>query len=58
MPKRVASNLIVEHLYVPNGVYCCGGLISGSTMLLPYAVADSFSAFGALFIDPLLTCMD
>ncbi len=44
--------------YVPNVVYSCGALTSGRTMLLPYAVADSFSAFGSLSIDDLLTCME
>ena len=44
--------------YVPNVVYSCGGLLSGRTLLLPYAVADSFSAFGFLSIDNLLTCME
>lgn len=44
--------------YVPNVVYSCGALLSGRTMLLPYAVADSFSAFGSLSVDNLLTCMD
>ncbi len=44
--------------YVPNVVYTCGALLSGRTLLLPYAVADSFSAFGSLSIDDLLACMD
>jgi predicted GH43/DUF377 family glycosyl hydrolase len=44
--------------YVPNVVYSCGALLSGRRMLLPYAVADSFSAFGSLSVDNLLACMD
>jgi predicted GH43/DUF377 family glycosyl hydrolase len=44
--------------YVPNVVYSCGALLSGRTMLLPYAVADSFSAFGSLSVGNLLACMD
>jgi predicted GH43/DUF377 family glycosyl hydrolase len=44
--------------YVPNVVYSCGALVSGRTMLLPYAVADSFSAFGFLSVDNLLACME
>jgi hypothetical protein len=32
-------------------------LVQGRTMLLPYAVADSFSAFASLSIDDLLACM-
>jgi predicted GH43/DUF377 family glycosyl hydrolase len=44
--------------YVPNVVYSCGALVRERTMLLPYAVADSFSAFGTLSVDDLLACMD
>lgn len=44
--------------YVPNVVYSCGALVQDRTMLLPYAVADSFSAFGSLSIDDLLACME
>lgn len=44
--------------YVPNVVYSCGALLSGRAMLLPYAVADSFSAFGSLSVDDLLSCMN
>lgn len=44
--------------YVPNVVYSCGGLLSGRTLLLPYAVADSFSAFGSLSVDNLIACME
>ncbi|WP_445192335.1 glycoside hydrolase family 130 protein [Sphingomonas sp. Tas61C01] len=43
--------------YVPNVVYSCGALVEGRTMLLPYAVADSFSALGTLSVDNLLGCM-
>ncbi len=44
--------------YVPNVVYSCGALLSGRSLLLPYAVADSFSAFGSVSIDNLLACME
>jgi predicted GH43/DUF377 family glycosyl hydrolase len=44
--------------YVPNVVYTCGALLGGRTLLLPYAVADSFTAFGSLSVDNLLTCME
>lgn len=44
--------------YVPNVVYTCGALLSGRALLLPYAVADSFSAFASLSVDDLLACMD
>lgn len=44
--------------YVPNVVYSCGALLSDRTLLLPYAVADSFSAFGSLSVGNLLACME
>jgi len=44
--------------YVPNVVYSCGALLGERTLLLPYAVADSFSAFGSLSVDNLLACME
>ncbi len=44
--------------YVPNVVYSCGALLGDRTLLLPYAVADSFSAFGSLSVADLLACME
>ena len=40
--------------YVPNVVYTCGALVLGRTLLLPYSVADSFTAFAASPLDALL----
>lgn len=44
--------------YVPNVVYSCGALVEGRTMLLPYAVADSFTAFATVEVDELLRVME
>ena len=44
--------------YVPNVVYSCGALLSGNDILLPYGVADSFTAFSTLTVDALLAAMD
>ena len=44
--------------YVPNVVYSCGGLVHERTLLLPYAVADSFTGFASVPIDALLDRMD
>jgi predicted GH43/DUF377 family glycosyl hydrolase len=44
--------------YVPNVVYSCGALVEGRRMLLPYAVADSFTAFATLSVDDLLGVME
>ncbi len=43
--------------YVPNVVYSCGGLLRDRTLLLPYGVADNFTAFATVEIDPLLAAM-
>ena len=44
--------------YVPNVVYSCGALAVGRELLLPYAVADSFTAFASVAIDDLLAVME
>jgi predicted GH43/DUF377 family glycosyl hydrolase len=44
--------------YVPNVVYSCGALVAGRRMLLPYAVADSFTAFATVEVDELLRVME
>lgn len=44
--------------YVPNVVYSCGSIIQGRAMLLPYAVADSFTGFAMASIDDLLEVME
>lgn len=44
--------------YVPNVVYSCGSIVQGRTMLLPYAVADSYTAFATASIDNLLSVME
>lgn len=44
--------------YVPNVVYSCGALVRARQMLLPYAVADSFTSFATLSIDDLLMVME
>jgi predicted GH43/DUF377 family glycosyl hydrolase len=44
--------------YVPNVVYSCGALVQGRSMLLPYAVADSFTSFATASIDDLLAVME
>ena len=43
--------------YVPNVVYSCGGIVRGRTLLLPYGVADDFTAFATVDIDLLLAAM-
>jgi predicted GH43/DUF377 family glycosyl hydrolase len=44
--------------YVPNVVYSCGSIISDRTILLPYAVADSFAAFATTSVDEILRVME
>ena len=43
--------------YVPNVIYTCGAVVSGRTLILPYAVADSFTTFATISIDALLAAM-
>lgn len=43
--------------YVPNVVYSCGGLVRDRTLLLPYGVADNYTAFVTIEIDALLAGM-
>lgn len=44
--------------YVPNVVYSCGALAVGRDILLPYGVADSFTAFATTTVDRLLAVME
>ena len=44
--------------YVPNVVYSCGGLVHERTLLLPYAVADSFTRFATGLVDDVLGAME
>lgn len=44
--------------YVPNVVYSCGAMAVGRTLLLPYGVADSFTAFAAVALDQLLPTLE
>ena len=43
--------------YVPNVVYSCGALVRGRDILLPYGVADDYTAFATLKVDALLAAM-
>ncbi|MDB5673157.1 MAG: glycosidase [Sphingomonas bacterium] len=43
---------------VPNVVHSCGALVEGRRMLLPYAVADSFTGIATLSVDDLLGMME
>ena len=43
--------------YVPNVVYSCGALAVGRRLLLPYGVADSYTAFATVDVDALLRTM-
>ncbi len=43
--------------YVPNVVYSCGAVLRGRKLLMPYGVADQFSAFSVVDVDRLLQAM-
>lgn len=43
--------------YVPNIAYSCGAIVHNRTLLLPYALADSFTTFATIPVDTLLAAM-
>jgi predicted GH43/DUF377 family glycosyl hydrolase len=43
--------------YVPNVIYSCGAMVHNRTVVLPYAVADSFTTFATMSLDHLLAQM-
>jgi predicted GH43/DUF377 family glycosyl hydrolase len=43
--------------YVPNIAYSCGAVVHNRNLLLPYALADSFTSFATVPIDTLLAAM-
>jgi len=43
--------------YVPNVIYSCGSLVHDRTLLIPYAVADTFTRFASVPLDTLLGAM-
>lgn len=43
--------------YVPNIAYTCGAMVQGRTLVLPYALADSFTTFATVPLDRLLAEM-
>jgi predicted GH43/DUF377 family glycosyl hydrolase len=51
------SSLFERDGYVPNVIYSCGAIAVGRTLMLPYAVADSFTTFATVSIDALLAAM-
>lgn len=44
--------------YVPNVMYSCGAMVHGRMLVLPYAVADSFTTFATVPLDELLAAME
>ena len=42
---------------MPNVVYSCGAMLRGRTLLLPFGVADNFTAFSTVEVDALLEKM-
>ena len=43
--------------YVPNVAYTCGAIVHDRTLVLPFAVADSFTTFATMPLDQLLAAM-
>ena len=43
--------------YVPNVTYSCGALVHGRTLVLPFAIADSFTTFATMSLNELVSSM-
>ncbi|MEO6167535.1 MAG: glycosidase, partial [Chitinophagales bacterium] len=43
--------------YVPNVVYTCGSILQENTLIIPYAVSDSATAFATVPLDEILNEM-
>jgi predicted GH43/DUF377 family glycosyl hydrolase len=43
--------------YVPNVTYSCGALVHGRTLVLPFAIADTFTTFATMSLNDLLSSM-
>jgi len=43
--------------YVPNVLYSCGAIVHDRRLLLPYAVADSFTTFATVSLDDLMAAL-
>ena len=44
--------------YVPNVVYSCGAILHSRDLLIPYGVADEFTAFASCRVEDLLAAME
>lgn len=44
--------------YVPNVAYSCGAMVHNRVLVLPYAIADSFTTFATIPLERLLAAMD
>jgi predicted GH43/DUF377 family glycosyl hydrolase len=53
----IAPGLDALDGYVPNVVYTCGAMVHNRVLILPYAVADSFTTFATIALDRLLAAM-
>ena len=53
----VRPNAEQRYGYVPNVAYTCGAMVHGRTLVLPYAVADSYTTFATIPLDRLLAVM-
>lgn len=53
----VRPNAEQRYGYVPNVAYTCGAMVYERTLVLPYAVADSYTTFATIGLDQLLAVM-
>lgn len=58
LPHPLFRSAPREHAgYVPNVTYSCGSLARGRTLLIPYGIADNFTAFATANLDDLIAAM-
>ena len=53
----LAPNETERDGYVPNVVYSCGAMLHGDTLLIPYAVADTFTSIATVSLSAILSAM-
>lgn len=54
----VRSDMDEREGYVPNVAYSCGSMVHGRLLILPYAIADSFTTFATAPLDRLIAAME
>jgi predicted GH43/DUF377 family glycosyl hydrolase len=54
----IAPNGDEREGYVPNVVYCCGSLLHGGQLIIPYGTSDHATTFATVALDEILNAME